>query len=40
MSFPKKMKIALVWPSGFFPKEIIPLALGYLASNIDRTVLN
>ena len=36
MSFPKKMKIALVWPSGFFPKEIIPLALGYLASNIDR----
>ena len=36
MSFPKKMKIALVWPSGFSTKEIIPLPLGYLASNIDR----
>jgi anaerobic magnesium-protoporphyrin IX monomethyl ester cyclase len=36
MSVAKKLKIAFVWPSGFSKHELIPLAFGYLAANIDR----
>lgn len=29
------MKIALYWPKGFDPKYVMPLALGYLKSNLE-----
>lgn len=32
----EKMKIALVWPHGFDTGYFLPLALGYLKSNIDN----
>jgi len=30
------MKIALVWPFGFDMKYVMPLALGYLKSNLGK----
>ncbi len=31
----ERMEIALIWPKGFDPKYVMPLALGYLKSNTD-----
>lgn len=32
----ERLRIALVWPRGFDPKYVMPLALGYLKSNLDN----
>ncbi|MEK7815945.1 MAG: radical SAM protein [Pseudomonadota bacterium] len=31
-----KMRVALIWPKGFDPKYVMPLALGYLKSNLSN----
>lgn len=32
----KKLKIALIWPIGFDSEYVVPIALGYLKSNLDK----
>lgn len=30
-----RLRVALLWPSGFDPKAVLPLAMGFLKSNLD-----